>query len=117
MSSDRSFVDHVCEQSGLVPGLSARAMFGEYGLYLDGKLIASICDDQLFVKPTPAGRRSVPAALEAPPYPGAKSCLVVDEAIDAPDLLRSLFVATADAMPAPKRKAVRVAATRTRSTT
>ena len=117
MSSDRSFVDHVCEQSGLAPGLSARAMFGEYGLYLDGKLIALICDNQLFVKPTPAGRRLVPAAPEAPPYSGAKPCLVVDEAIDTPDLLRSLFVATADALPAPGPKAVKVAAPRTRSTT
>ena len=31
-------------------------MFGEYGVYVDGKMIGLICDDQLYVKPTASGR-------------------------------------------------------------
>ncbi|RYD21729.1 MAG: response regulator, partial [Spirochaetia bacterium] len=38
---------------------------GEYGLYLDGRLVALVCDDQLFVKPTVAGRAYASNADEA----------------------------------------------------
>ena len=38
---------------------STRAMFGEYALYADGKVVALICDDRLYVKILPAS-----AALE-----------------------------------------------------
>ncbi|MCK7502621.1 MAG: TfoX/Sxy family protein [Comamonadaceae bacterium] len=31
-------------------------MFGEYAIYLDGKVVALVCDNQFFVKPTDAGR-------------------------------------------------------------
>jgi TfoX/Sxy family transcriptional regulator of competence genes len=31
-------------------------MFGEYGLYSSGKMVALVCDDALYVKPTAAGR-------------------------------------------------------------
>lgn len=33
-----------------IPGASARKMFGEYGLYLDGRVVALICDDTLYLK-------------------------------------------------------------------
>ena len=33
---------------------STRAMFGEYALYADGKVVALICDDRLYVKILPA---------------------------------------------------------------
>ncbi|HAS82470.1 MAG TPA: hypothetical protein DCS43_07310, partial [Verrucomicrobia bacterium] len=45
-------------------------MFGEYGLYCDGTIEALICNDQLFIKPTEAGRSFIKHAVEAPPYPG-----------------------------------------------
>ncbi len=32
---------------------STKAMFGEFALYADGKPVAFICDDQLFVKIMP----------------------------------------------------------------
>jgi TfoX/Sxy family transcriptional regulator of competence genes len=31
-------------------------MFGEYGVYAGGKMIVSVFHDQLFLKPTAAGR-------------------------------------------------------------
>ena len=51
---------------------AARKMFGEYALYLDGKVVALVCDDQLFLKPTPGRWPCCPTARPAPPYPGAK---------------------------------------------
>ena len=104
MATGQDFVEHVLGQAGLGAALSPRKMFGEYGFYLDGKFVAIAADNMLFVKPTGAGRRLVPAMAEAPPYPGAKSWLLADEALDDPDLLRRLLQATAAALPAAGKK-------------
>lgn len=85
-----------------VPGASARKMFGEYALYLDGKVVALICDDRLFVKPLDVARALLPGAEEGPPYPGAKPHLVADAWLDEPDVLAEALRAVAAALPAPK---------------
>lgn len=109
MSSDPRTVAFVVDQAGgEVGGVTARAMFGEYGLYLDGRLVALICDDQLFVKPTLGGRAYAPDARDAPPYPGAKPCLVIDaERWDDRDWLAELLRRTAAELPLPKPRAKR----------
>jgi len=78
MPTNQSTVDFILDQVAAAGAVSARKMFGEYGLYCDGKIVALICDNQLFVKPTPAGRRFVGPVTEAPPYPGAKPSLLID---------------------------------------
>jgi TfoX/Sxy family transcriptional regulator of competence genes len=84
---------------------TAKKMFGEYGLYVGGKMVAMVCDDQLFVKPTEAGRAFAGGVDEAPPYPGAKPCLLVDgDRLEDGDWLAELFTATEHALPAPKPK-------------
>lgn len=81
---------------------TARAMFGEYGLYVDGRMAALVCVDTLFVKMTDAGCAVSPPLPEAPPYPAAKPALrIAREDWSAPWLLRLLTV-TAAALPAPK---------------
>lgn len=111
MSSDASTVAFIVDQAGgATAGVSARAMFGEYGLYLDGKLVALVCDDQLFVKPTAAGRAHAPGTPEASPYPGAKPCLRIDsEQLDDQDWLTELLRLTALELPAPKPRTKRKA--------
>lgn len=104
MATDRDFIDYVLEQAGLGSGFAHRKMFGEYGLYLDGKFVAVAADNRLFLKPTAAGRVLLPTVVEAPPYPGARAWLVIDEYLDDTDLLPRLLRATADALPAPKPK-------------
>lgn len=52
MDSDPAFVDHITGQLRHVPEVSARRMFGEYALYVGPKVVALVCDNQLFVKPT-----------------------------------------------------------------
>ena len=49
-------------------------MFGEYGIWSDGKIFALICDNKLFIKPTEAGRAYFKDVVEVPAYPGAKPC-------------------------------------------
>ena len=86
--------------------LSARAMFGEYALYLDGRVVALVCDDQLFVKPTPGARGALPDAALAPPYKGAKDHLLASDALDDPDPVADALRAAAADLPPPKpRKA------------
>ena len=55
MSTQPSTIDYLLEQLGSAGSVSARKMFGEYGLYCDGKIVALVCDDQFFLKPTPEG--------------------------------------------------------------
>lgn len=105
MATDRSFIEYVLEQAGLPEALTYRKMFGEYGLYCDGKFVAVAADNTLFLKPTEAGRRLLPSVAEGRPYPGAKPWFVIDETLDDPDLLRRLLVATAAELPLPGRKA------------
>src|SRR5690606_39215416 len=101
MASDPHFLDYVMEQAGLGQALAARRMFGEYGLYLDGRFIAVVADNQLLLKPTDAARQLLPTIAEAPPYPGARPWLQLAEALDTPDLLQRLLKATAAALPPP----------------
>ncbi|HEX8444350.1 MAG TPA: hypothetical protein VF631_11965 [Allosphingosinicella sp.] len=78
-------------------------------MYLESKLVALVCDDQLFVKPTNGGRAHAPDASEAPPYPGAKPCLVIDaEQLEDREWLAELFRRTASELPLPKPRAKRM---------
>ena len=104
MASDPEFLQYVTEQLSGVYGLSHRKMFGEYALYMGRKVVALVCDDQLFLKPTAAGRALIEQPTEAPPFPGAKPYLLIDAALDDRDLLAELFRATERELPEPKPK-------------
>lgn len=73
MASNQNFVDFVMDQIQGAGEITVRKMFGEYAIYSDGKIFGLICDNQLFIKPTTAGRKFIGEPLEAPPYPGAKN--------------------------------------------
>src|SRR4051812_11277859 len=72
MATQQGTVDFLLDQMGGASTVSARKMFGDYGIYCEGKMVALVCDEQLFIKPTVGGRAFAPALAEAPPYPGAK---------------------------------------------
>lgn len=102
MSTDLSFVEHVAEQARLGSRLTWRKMFGEYALYIDGKVIAFACDDSLFIKPAAATAALVADLPKRPPYHGAKLYPVADEVLDDPERLQQLLLATWQAVPARK---------------
>ena len=105
MATDPRTVAALLDQLAGAGEVSARKMFGEYGLYRGGTMVGSVCDDRLFVKPTAAGRAFIGAAVEAPPYPGAKPQFVIDGALwDDAAWLSRLIVLTAADLPAPKPK-------------
>lgn len=105
MSTKPETVQFLLDQLASLPSVRARAMFGEYALYCDEKVVALICDDQLFVKITEPGRTFVKTIVEAPPYPGAKMYhLVSGDLWDDNEWLSQLIQITAKALPAPKPK-------------
>jgi TfoX/Sxy family transcriptional regulator of competence genes len=100
-------VQYIADQAGLGRRLEFRKMFGEYALYVDGKVTALVCDDQLFLKPTPQGRGYLGTVTEGAPYPGAKPHLLLAEELEDPERLKRALEITAAALPAPKPKAAK----------
>jgi TfoX/Sxy family transcriptional regulator of competence genes len=111
MASDPKFIAFIVDQASCAGEVRAKPMFGEYGIYCDGRMVAMVCGDRLFVKPTPAGRAFAPDADEAPPYPGAKPCLLIDtEQLEDGEWLSELVRISAAALPLPKPRAKRASA-------
>ena len=103
MATQQRTVDHLLEQASGAGALSTKPMFGEYGVYLDGKMIGLICDDQLYVKPTTSGRNYAEPESEGPPYQGAKPHLLVEaDRWDDAEWLANLLRATTEELPTPK---------------
>ncbi len=104
MGSDLDFVEFVTEQIAEDCGISFKKMFGEYALYSSGKVVALICDNQLFIKPTDAGKQYIGEYVEAPPYPGAKNSLLIQDRIEDSEWLSELIRVTEKGLPIPKEK-------------
>lgn len=105
MATKQSTVDYLLEQLAKTGNMRARKMFGEYGLYYNEKVVAFVCDDKLFVKPTKAGKDFIGTVEEAPPYPGAKMYFLISgDQWENSDWLSELIVRTAEELPLPKTK-------------
>ncbi|UAK24060.1 TfoX/Sxy family protein [Sphingomonas nostoxanthinifaciens] len=105
MATDKHTATFIVDQLSAAGDVSAKPMFGEYGLYCDGKMFGMICEGQLFIKPTTGGRGFAGSIEEAPPYPGAKPCLLVDaDRWDDGDWLAELVRITTAELPLPKPK-------------
>lgn len=104
MATDNAFAEHVCDLLRAAGGITAKKMFGEYGIYRNGKIVALACDNQLFVKPTAAGEAVLGTPTHGAPYPGARPHFNVSELLDDAATLVRLIIATDDALPAPRPK-------------
>lgn len=105
MATKKNTIDYILEQMSGAGVVSARKMFGEYAIYCDGKVVALVCDDQLYVKPTTAGKKYIGNVSEAPPYRGAKAYyLISGEQWDDADWLADLISISATELPLPKPK-------------
>jgi DNA transformation protein len=105
VSTEQATVDFIMEQARRAGAVSSRKMFGEYALYCDGKVVALICDDQLFIKPTEPGRAFLGEVVDGAPYPGAKPYFQIDaDRLDDAEWVAELVRLTARALPAPAPK-------------
>jgi TfoX/Sxy family transcriptional regulator of competence genes len=104
MATDKKFIEVVLEK--LQPlEITAKPMFGEYGLYYQGKNFALVCDNTLFVKVTEAGAAIARRVGQGSPYDGAKPAYRISSAkLNDRDWIIALVKSTSDALPLPKRK-------------
>jgi len=104
MASDQNFANYVIEQIENAGEITAKKMFGEYGIYSGGKIFGLICDNKLFIKPTTAGREFIGNVVEAPPYPGAKPSFLIEDKIEDRRWLSELVRISVRELPMPKPK-------------
>ncbi|MEN9912877.1 MAG: hypothetical protein RLY66_285 [Candidatus Parcubacteria bacterium] len=106
MATKQSTIDYLLDQMSAAGNISARKMFGEYALYCDGKVVALVCDDTLYVKITEQGKVFVDSSYkEGCAYKGAKPSIMIDEEkIEDREWITELIRITAESLPLPKPK-------------
>ncbi len=105
MSTKKETVEFILDKLGDRDRFAVRAMFGEYDLYADSKVVGLVCNDQLYVKILPASRKLQDICEKDEAYPGSKPYYVVEEVMlskikNLPDILFDI----AKSLPEPKPK-------------
>lgn len=101
--SNKDFVEYITDQCSGAGEIVAKKMFGDYGIYCDGKIFGLICDDCFYVKPTETGRKLLRVEKMRSPYKGAKDYFYITD-VDDRDYLSSLVRETCKELPMPKPK-------------
>lgn len=108
MASNKETLIFILDQITGVGDVSAKKMFGEYAVYCNNKVVALVCDDMLYVKPTSAGRSFIGDVDEQPPYPGAKNYyLISGDLWEDKEWLSELIRITQEELPLPKPRKAR----------
>lgn len=105
MATKNDVALYILDQLRGAGSVSIRKMFGEYAVYCEGKVVALVCDNQLFLKPTPGALALLGPGPMVPPYPGAKPHLLIDDGLEDAALMAQVVAAIADDLPAPRPKA------------
>ncbi len=78
-------------------------MFGEFGFYADGKMVAVICDDRFYVKIARASKELDEQCEKGEPYPRAKPHYLIDEGqLSTITNLPAILINLAETLPAKK---------------
>ncbi|MFZ1039929.1 MAG: TfoX/Sxy family protein [Anaerolineales bacterium] len=101
MATDEDLVKFITDQIRSAGMITYRKMFGDYTIYSNGKVVALVCDNQLFVKPTTGGRAFIGEVTEGHPYPGAKSSFLIEDKFEDSDWLSELIRITEKELPCP----------------
>ena len=99
MASDKVFLDFIVDQIENAGQITYIKMFGEYGVYSDGKLFALVCDNKLFIKPTESGRSFIRDVVESSPYPGAKPSFLIEDKLEDREWISDLVRITVRELP------------------
>ena len=103
MASSTDFVQYITDQCSGAGEITTKKMFGDYGVYCNGKIIGLICDDCFYLKPTDAGRALLRTVDIRPPYEGANDYFYIAD-VDDHDYLATLISETYKVLPEPKPK-------------
>ncbi|MEI7653492.1 MAG: TfoX/Sxy family protein [bacterium] len=106
MSTSPSFISYIHYALGGDTRAHTRAMFGEYALYYDDRVVALICDEVVYLKITPGTTALLGTDHESgPPYPGAKPHYIISEKLIQDRVqFTKLLTACAHDVPAKKKK-------------
>lgn len=106
MATKQGTIEYLLDQLGSVKDVRARKMFGEYAVYCQDKVVALVCDDELFVKITEPGKKFVGKKyVEGNPYPGAKPAMHIGgDLLEDRKFVSGLIRVTTEALPVPKPK-------------
>lgn len=96
MGSTKDCLDFVIDEIRDKDLVKFKKMFGEYAIYYDEKVVALICDNELYIKST---KKGLELAREnnldlTPPFPGAKDWILMSEEIENIDLLNEIIEIT-----------------------
>lgn len=103
MASNADFVQYIADQCSGAGEIVVRKMFGDYGIYCDGKIFGLICDNGFYLKPTDTVRPMLREVALRPPYDGAKDYFYITD-IDDRDYLSAIVRETCKALPEPRPK-------------
>lgn len=103
MASNPDFVQYIADQCSGAGKIEAKKMFGDFGIYCNGKIFGLICDNGFYLKPTEAGRQMLRLEDMRPPYDGAKPYFYIED-VDDRDYLSALVRATCAELPEPRRE-------------
>jgi TfoX/Sxy family transcriptional regulator of competence genes len=103
MASSKDLVQYIVDQCSGAGDIVAKKMFGDYGIYCDGKIFGLICDDRFYLKPTETVRPLLRTEELRPPYEGAKDYFYIAD-VDDRDYLSELTRETCKELPMPKPK-------------
>lgn len=107
MSTQKETVEFILEKLG-DKRFTVRAMFGEYALYANGKVVALVCDDLLHVKITPESAALERVCEKGEPYPGARPHYIVEESqLEFMEDLPGTLLDIARTLPAKKKSSKR----------
>lgn len=103
MATSSDTIVFLLDQLSSLGAASTKKMFGEYCLYPSGKPVGLVCDNQLYLKPTAAGKGKLDEVVEGSPYPGAKPhLLITPDQWEDREWLCDLVRATDSELPMPK---------------
>ena len=103
MASNSDFVQYIADQCGGAGEIMVKKMFGDYGIYCNGKIFGLICDDHFYLKPTEVVRPLLRIVDMRPPYDGAKDYFYIAD-VDDHDYLSLLVRETCKVLHEPKQK-------------
>lgn len=103
MACDTDFVQYIADQCNGAGEIVTKKMFGDYGIYCNGKIFGLICDDRFYLKPTENVRKLLREVDLRPPYDGAKDYFYIAD-VDDRDYISEIVRATCEALPEPKKR-------------
>ena len=102
MACSQEFIEFISETLSSLGEVKFRKMMGDYIIYLNGKCVASACDNNMYVKMYPQLDELLKEAEIGKPYEGAKDHYILDET--NPALIRKTISLIWNILPDTKRK-------------